>query len=167
MIKNKRIIIFVIFAALTAAWMCVIFGFSANDAEASTQQSNVVTEFVLRIFNWNFDELSETQQQNLISQYDGIVRKIAHFVAYTVLAFLWYFSVYTFPYTYSGNRYKPICVSFPLCVLFAVSDEYHQSFVDGRAGRFSDVLIDSSGALLGTVIALAVLAVVLRLLYKD
>ncbi len=157
---NKKIIAFVIFAVLTVVWMLVIFGFSSNNADDSTEQSNVVTEIVLRIFKWDFDELSEAEQQSLISQYDGLVRKLAHFTAYAVLAFLWYLTVYLFPLSYFAGRYKPICISFPLCVVFAVSDEYHQSFVDGRAGRFSDVLIDSSGALFGTALALAALVVV-------
>lgn len=39
---------------------------------------------------------------------------------------------------------------FPLIftILYAVSDEIHQSFVSGRHGRAADVLIDAAGALL-------------------
>lgn len=33
-------------------------------------------------------------------------------------------------------------------ILYAMSDEWHQTFTPGRAGLWSDVLIDSSGALL-------------------
>lgn len=39
-------------------------------------------------------------------------------------------------------------LAFVLSVLYALSDEYHQSFVPGRAGRASDVLVDAAGALL-------------------
>ena len=33
--------------------------------------------------------------------------------------------------------------------LYACSDEFHQTFVPGRAGRVGDVLVDSAGVLLG------------------
>ena len=55
--KNKRIAFFVCLV-LTLLWGWVIFGFSANNAEESTIQSNAVTEIVLRIFYDDFDELS-------------------------------------------------------------------------------------------------------------
>ena len=32
---------------------------------------------------------------------------------------------------------------------FAMSDEFHQLFVDGRAGRWMDVGIDTAGAIVG------------------
>ena len=50
------------------------------------------------------------------------------------------------------KRRRLLCTAFPLGVLYAASDEFHQLFVPGRAGRVSDVLIDSSGVLLGIAI---------------
>lgn len=38
-------------------------------------------------------------------------------------------------------------LSFAICFLYAVSDEYHQSFVAGRSPQLKDVMIDSLGAL--------------------
>ncbi|MDD5655656.1 MAG: VanZ family protein [Elusimicrobia bacterium] len=35
-----------------------------------------------------------------------------------------------------------------LTVLYAMSDEYHQTFVPGRSGRWSDVAVDAAGAAL-------------------
>lgn len=45
----------------------------------------------------------------------------------------------------------------PLTILFAATDEWHQTFVRGRGGRVTDVLIDTAGA----CFAAFVLAVVL------
>ena len=42
-------------------------------------------------------------------------------------------------------------------VIYAMTDEYHQSFVPGRAMMARDVLIDTLGALLGVFIVLMVL----------
>jgi VanZ family protein len=36
-----------------------------------------------------------------------------------------------------------------LCILYAITDEYHQSFVPGRSPRGMDVGIDALGAVLG------------------
>ena len=36
--------------------------------------------------------------------------------------------------------------------LYACSDEFHQSFVPGRGPAFKDVMIDSTGALVGLTI---------------
>jgi hypothetical protein len=41
---------------------------------------------------------------------------------------------------------------FLIGVLYAVSDEIHQTFVPGRAGQLRDVLIDSCGVLAGICI---------------
>ena len=38
-------------------------------------------------------------------------------------------------------------------VLYAMTDEYHQTFVPGRVGAWTDVLIDSAGALLALTFA--------------
>ena len=35
--------------------------------------------------------------------------------------------------------------------IYACSDEFHQAFVPGRVGQFSDVLIDMIGVLVGVI----------------
>ena len=44
-------------------------------------------------------------------------------------------------------------MSLVFSVVYASSDEFHQTFVAGRDGNIIDVLIDSSGALVGIMIA--------------
>ena len=39
-----------------------------------------------------------------------------------------------------------------ICVAFAGTDEYHQSFVDARGPSVRDVCIDSTGSLIGTLL---------------
>ena len=39
-----------------------------------------------------------------------------------------------------------------LGTLYAASDEWHQLYVTGRAGRMSDVLIDSLGIFIGWMV---------------
>ena len=35
---------------------------------------------------------------------------------------------------------------------YSLTDEFHQLFVNGRTGQFSDCLIDTSGAILGILL---------------
>jgi VanZ family protein len=46
-----------------------------------------------------------------------------------------------------------IALALALCVLFAMSDEYHQTFVPGRGGTLTDVAIDALGACSASMIA--------------
>ena len=51
---------------------------------------------------------------------------------------------------------KVILLAFLICGLYAISDEIHQLYVQGRSGQVSDVLIDSSGALVGILSIVAI-----------
>jgi len=42
-------------------------------------------------------------------------------------------------------------------VLYALTDEWHQSFVPDRTGRLDDVVTDAVGALIGLAVAWATL----------
>lgn len=66
--------------------------------------------------------------------WDWLVKKGAHFVAYGVLAGLAYGAL--------GKRGWAL----GLAVVYAVSDEWHQTFVPGRIGSLTDILIDTVGA---------------------
>lgn len=48
-----------------------------------------------------------------------------------------------------GGRRRPLLVSFLVAALYALSDEFHQSFVPGRVPDPWDVVCDAAGALLG------------------
>lgn len=57
----------------------------------------------------------------------------------------------------AGRPVLPIALAaFAFSVLYAASDEFHQLFVPGRAGLFTDVAIDSCGAAAGAVLAACV-----------
>ena len=81
--------------------------------------------------------------------YDLILRKAAHIAEYAVLALLLLRAITNSCKTgASGTR---LFAGF-LSVLYAVSDEVHQSFIPTRCPRFTDVLIDSIGVILGIII---------------
>lgn len=72
--------------------------------------------------------------------------KIAHFLAYGLLAAA---ALHTFN-SFLGDRLKPGGVGLLVvvfCILYGISDEFHQSFVPLRSVSASDVLADGIGAL--------------------
>lgn len=83
------------------------------------------------------------------------VRKLGHFSEYAILGF---FAFAYFSNIFQTGREKiqletSFFISFLFCFSYAVSDEFHQTFVIGRDGNFIDVLIDSVGVLFGIMIS--------------
>jgi hypothetical protein len=72
---------------------------------------------------------------------DVLFKKSAHAIGYGMLGLSYY---YALPKSLS-IRYRWI-MAWMMAILFAMSDEFHQSFVAGRTSSVSDVLIDSAGA---------------------
>jgi VanZ family protein len=71
-----------------------------------------------------------------------VLRKLTHFGEYFALTGLWWWALRT---QIGGRRALPIAVA--ISIGYAITDEIHQTFVDGRVGTWRDVLIDSAGAL--------------------
>jgi VanZ family protein len=81
-------------------------------------------------------------------EYDLLIKKGAHATGYAMLAAAYFFAL--------PSRLSPIyrgVLSFLMAVLFAMSDEFHQSFVRGRHSALRDVGIDSLGAALALLAA--------------
>jgi VanZ family protein len=74
---------------------------------------------------------------------DRVGRKLVHFGEYALLAFLWWRALRT--RTSAGRAALGAVL---IASAYAVSDEYHQSFVEGRSGNVADWAIDSAGAAL-------------------
>lgn len=49
-----------------------------------------------------------------------------------------------------------VSVAIVLSILYAATDEWHQSFVPGRSASVFDVLVDTSGILLGLIVCFSV-----------
>jgi VanZ family protein len=126
---------------LCLLWMGFIFYNSSKVAEVSNIESMKVTNFVLK--QDVFKVGAETK-----SKVDNIIRKNAHAFEYIVLAVL--VGIILFSLSMKGKG-AIIYILF-ICLFYAVLDEYHQSFVQGRGSLVGDVLIDFSGSLIGILI---------------
>lgn len=93
---------------------------------------------------WYFsDQPKMTVEETFGVWVDFILRKIAHFTEYFVLAaLLWRASRRSFDFSRKGHATFSLAASF----FYAVSDEFHQTLVPGfREGSFRDVVIDFAG----------------------
>lgn len=125
--------------------MILIFMFSH---QTGSESSGLSSQIVLWIQTYLHIPISEL-----------IVRKAAHMSEYALLTL-------TLIYGFYKNHYpiqKIMIYSLIGTFLYACSDEMHQLFIGGRAGQFTDVLIDTCGGCL-TIIFYDVLT---KLKYKQ
>lgn len=149
---NSRVIR-VISWLVVIIWMLVIFHFSSEVKGDSNNTSLGVTEMVV-----NMIEKMMPSIQIDVDNFNHIVRKLAHFSIYLVLGILVMNAMRLSGMV--GVRF--VYVALLICVVYAVSDEIHQMFVPGRGPQFRDVLIDSSGAVVGIGIYFGVSGLVRR-----
>ena len=83
----------------------------------------------------------------------GVSGKItAHFSIYAALGL----SVISLTFTYDIKNKKRILITLISGVLYAISDEIHQTFIPGRSGQVTDVMIDSAGIILSILIFMGI-----------
>lgn len=80
--------------------------------------------------------------------WDMILRKIAHLTEFAIFAFL--LSRLLSLYNIEGKKFWFIVLF--LALSYAVYDEVHQSFMQGRYGTIRDMIIDFNGAFLGVIV---------------
>ncbi len=137
----------ILFLLLFLCWMVVIFFFSARTADESTEESYRVGMIVGTILYPDFGEWDAEQRMDFAGKADYPVRKTAHALEYTVLSF---FCILTL-LSWLGIQDRYFLFAWLISVFYAATDEFHQLFVPGRSGQLADVLIDSAGALFGTL----------------
>lgn len=124
--------------------MGIIFSLSAQNGEESTELSH---SFVMAFF----ERLGLTINE-------GFLRNCAHCLEFMGLSVLIFNAVYA---TFEA-KLTPI-IAFAGTVLYAITDEIHQIFVPDRAFQLSDILVDSTGALIGVIASLIILKIILTI----
>ena len=123
--------------ALSALWMGVIFAMSAAPGDVSGEQSGMLTQIMLSMLRLLPGGLEERIAPDML---ELLVRKGGHMAEYAVL-----FGLYRRAMRLSGAR-RPGIAALAMCAAYAGTDEFHQSFVDGRGPAVTDVGIDIAGA---------------------
>ena len=82
-----------------------------------------------------------------LAWWEVAIRKLGHVAGYAVLTFLWWWALV-------GRADHPLAIAAVISLLYAASDEYHQTFTENRNGSPLDVGIDAIGiALAGGVVS--------------
>ena len=142
---NKRKVIFII---ASLAWMIMIYSFSSRNGVESTGDSNQIGMLIGKTLIPSFEKWDEGKQQQFAERIDYPIRKTAHAMEYAVLGLF-----LTLAYVDINNmtRWKRF-IPWILGTVYAMTDEFHQLFVPGRSGRVTDVLIDSTGVMIGVLV---------------
>lgn len=139
----------------------VIFGFSSQDGEASGGLSRNITNKILQISN-KYNALGQEEKEQIANKTEKIIRKVAHFSIYTVVGLL----LMGLLSTYKIKENWRMILSILLGMIYAVSDEIHQSFTPGRSPRIADVYIDTLGVILGVLLILLGIKIYEQILQK-
>lgn len=152
----------IICAILSVLCMIVIFCFSSENGGDSSDTSGSFTEFAVEHFIPGFEDCSPARQADIMAATDHIIRKTAHFSIYTALGFLVSCTI--------GKRRlisKGSAAAVIICFIYACSDEIHQYFVPERSCRFTDVMIDTSGAITGILISVIALQLISKKILRK
>ena len=122
-------------------WLAFI-SFASSDNFNASNTSRIIGPLILWLFpNTSPDTLAVVHL---------VTRKIAHFTEYAILGFLAARAFRTSPQSALRQRWFLICAG--LIVVYALMDEYHQSFVPSRTASIYDSMIDMAGGLTALLI---------------
>lgn len=139
----------IVLIVLIIFWMTVIFGFSSENGEQSQSFSDRITVRIIEMIEPDYDNLSLTEKKQVFDRTSFCVRKTGHFGEYGILGLLFSGLLVTFKKIrlMEKGRILTVCIAAGICMLYAMTDEFHQSFVDGRSPKVLDVFIDTMGGL--------------------
>lgn len=132
--------------------MGIIFFFSSQTAEASGNTSGRLVRAVLNVIAPDFDLLPKAKQDTLHFTVTVAIRKLAHFAEFALLGF----TLMQFICTIQRRRKIKAgwLFAWGIGTFYAMTDELHQIFVEGRGPGLWDIVIDSAGVLAGAAVLL-------------
>jgi VanZ family protein len=121
-------------------WASVIFFFS-TDIFSSANTAGALGPILQQIF----PQLTADH----IDRIHAVIRKLGHFTEYFILGGLLWRALRS--HDAGGAPSRRLALSIAITLLYAISDEWHQSLVPSRTPSVIDVLIDTIGGICGIV----------------
>lgn len=135
-------------AGLVMSLMLLIYALSAQTATDSRALSNRFVPLYYKVIEV-CDFLPDDIRSELFNRPGHYVRKLAHFMIYAILGSLILITLWKTPI---WQAVSPL-LSLSICIIYAMTDEWHQYYIAGRGMQLIDVVIDSMGALVGIFIS--------------
>ena len=148
--NNKKIYLRIIFLTLLILTFCLIFIFSNQNGESSSELSQGFIYNILKFFTNNISQI-----ENIIKIIEPFIRKLAHFSIYGLVG-VWSMSLME---TYKISDKKKFFICLLIGFLYACTDEFHQIFINERSASFLDILIDTLGCLFGILLVILIIKI--------
>ena len=140
--KNKELIKIIISWILVITWMIVIFMLSNTNAKDSTNESKkIITDTIVSTTTVTNDigltdyHPTDNELKETVKKLNNPLREIMHSVEYLVLSILLLNALK------NSNIKKIYLYTFIICIIYILSDEYHQTFVTGRTFEYIDIFM--------------------------
>ena len=147
----------------TLIWMIVIFRFSMDTGIKSHELSDFCVQvFNKAVYHFTGKDLTISITPEHYALIELFFRKVAHMSIYFILSINVMIILFTFNMSMILRMFFTALFSFG----YALTDEFHQMFVDGRGASFTDCLIDTGGALLGVLAALVIYCIMYTIMTK-
>ncbi len=138
---------FFLFLVPLVLWTSLILLLSFSSGTQSTEQSNFVSDIILKVLNLANVNLSDL----MVSELHFWVRKlIGHFGMFAVDGFLAYFSLF---FGTKAKSWRLFFMAISFGTLVAAFSEIAQLFTPDRAGLLLDAMIDLVGFAVGSLVA--------------
>lgn len=147
----------IVFLILIIANSVIIFGFSSQNGEESGSLSQKIITIIADIFN------VQENRETFLDIGEQIVRKLAHLGIYTSLG-IWSIA---FILTFNIKLKWQVIITIIWGIIYAITDEFHQTFSTGRHASINDVVIDTFGVILGLLLVLLVIKIYYKIENKD
>jgi VanZ family protein len=121
-------------------WL-VFISYASSDSFSAGNTSRIIGPLVL----WLFPNTSA----ETLATIHLITRKLAHLTEYAILGFLAARAFRSSPNPAISRHWFLISVA--LIIVYALIDEYHQTFVPSRTGTVYDSFVDITGGLIALV----------------
>ncbi|SHI81946.1 VanZ like family protein [Dethiosulfatibacter aminovorans DSM 17477] len=125
-------------------WMMLIYFLSSQVALDSYELSNRINNIIFRLI----EKIALPSDFDII-YFSNFIRKTGHFLMYFILGILVLSLLRG-----KLSRSKRLGAAMLICIIFALTDEFHQMFVPGRTPLVSDILIDILGSFFGILVKL-------------
>ena len=124
--------------------MSLIF-FASSDNKSYQHSSRLIEP----LLHWLFPHMTQAH----VEMIHHALRKCAHLTEYAILGLLLWRAVRK-PKRHDPRpwRWSQAAIAIGIVFLYASTDEIHQIFVPTRTPMFTDVLIDTTGAIIGMIV---------------
>lgn len=149
--------------ALVILWMVIVFILSNQPSYETKNTSLGFTKILVNIIAKTTD-ITEIEKEEVIIQLNPYIRKIAHYLLYTIGGIFIIINVKQYK---NLNKENTIIISTIIGILYAITDEIHQYFVPGRSSKIQDVYIDALGIITGIIFVVTIIKLYNKIRHKE